>query len=333
MGTSKSYIMDMPVFPQDTAPKTITEAPIFEWCPFIQFIGLDDLGGRVSCYISVNFKVVRYGIKIQNRLFQGECDVSVFDYADGIMVVGSMPRLTVDFHVPHRVRLEITESLRIDLTNIQYRGPPLWYAKTTDPSDMQDLGSGVLCGGYVGLCSVEGVRYSNGDTLGFSGFGVWEHSWLRGEAAWVEVYRQWLMFNNSKFYGAVAGTKDRETGKWLMKTGRFGNLDTAFLFDDFVWTDDGSLLVPKYIKVNGPIKDLSGDIRGNVNLEAEPAESYNPFRAAVWMLHGRVFGTVSMDSDINIFEGVGFSDTKKFTADFQQTVRYILMRILRRLIP
>jgi len=310
MVMSNSNIMDMPVFPDDTVPKLLVGKGIqIGWFPYIHGICVDDRGKPLYFFISIDLSIDRalggpkFRFIIQNKTYAGNFDKSALDYADGILTLGTTPKCVIDYHHPHMVRVEVDSTISVELL-VTYRGPPLWYSKSTNAADMFELARAIFVGGYDAPCRIEGKVYSAGKPLCFSGYGCYEHVWLLGSFDWKKINSRWLIFNDSRFYGVATKAYDIETGATLGSTGRFGvENGPTFIFDEFEWIDD-NLQPPSFVNIKAPIRDLNGLVKSSINLRT--TKSVNLIIPRIYTQH-RMTGT----ADGTTFNGSAWCETHK----------------------
>jgi len=309
MVASNSRVMDMPIFPDDLVPRLLEGMnTTVGWFPYIHGICIDTQGRPLYIFISIDFDPSislggpKFAFKIQDQTYSGRFDKSALSYADGILTIGTKPKFTIDYHHPHKVRIDVNSTMSVEL-DITYRGPPLWYSKGTNPADMVDLTPTSFIGGYDAPCRIKGKIASGTKSLFFSGYGDYEHVWLLGSFKWKETNSRWLIFNDSHFYGVATKTYDIKTGATLASTGRFGIEDEALTFDDFEWVDD-SLQPPRFVNVKGPIRDLNGIIKARIDLKT--IQSVNLFFPSVYTQH-KMAGSVNGKT----FDGSAWCETHK----------------------
>ena len=310
MVTSNSKIIDMPIFPDDLVPKMLAGTDIrLGWFPYIHGICSDERGKTLYAFISIDLSIdgslggPKFVFKIQGQTYAGSFDKSALNYSDGVLTLGTKPKFTIDYHHPHRVRVDVNSTISVELY-ITYRGPPLWYSKSTNPSDMFNLTKNSFVGGYDAPCKINGSVSSAGKSLSFSGYGDYEHVWLLGSFNWEQTNSRWLIFNDSRFYGVATKTYDIKTKATLASTGRFGMEDgSAFVLDDFEWIDD-NLQPPRFVMVKGLIEDLNGIVKSSINLKT--IQSVNLIIPSIYTQHkmtGKIFETT--------FNGFAWCETHK----------------------
>jgi len=306
MVTSNSRIMDMPTFPDDLVPKLFTGIEMkLGWFPYIHGICIDTRGKPLIFYISIDisFGGPKFAFMIQGQTYTGNFDKSALSYADGILTLGTKPKFTIDYHHPHKVSIDVSSTMSVELY-ITYRGPPLWYGKGTNPASMVDLTPTSFVGGYDAPCRINGKVTSAAKSLSFSGYGDYGHIWLLGSFRWEETNSRWIVFNDSRSYGVATKTYDIKTGATLASTGRFGFEDgLALTFDDFEWADD-NLQPPRFVNVKGPIQDLNGTVKARIDLKT--IQSVNLFVPLIWTQH-KMAGTVGATT----FDGSAWCETHK----------------------
>jgi hypothetical protein len=306
MVASNSRIMDMPIFPDDLVPKLLQGMSIpAGWFPYIHGICIDARGKPLMFYISIDFSFggPKFAFLIQGQVYTGNFNKSVYSYANGVLIIGTKPKFVIDYHHPHKIRIDISSKMSIEL-DLTYRGPPLWYGKGTNPADMVGLTPTSFIGGYDAPCRIKGKVTSPAKPLSFSGYGEYGHIWLLGSFKWEETNSRWIVFNDSRSYGVATKTYDIKTGATLASTGRFGVEDgLAFTFDDFEWVDD-NLQPPRFVIVKGQIQDLNRTTKARIDLRT--IESVNLFIPSIWTQH-RMAGTV----DATTFDGSAWCETHK----------------------
>jgi len=306
MVASNSRIMDMPTFPDDLVPKQLQGINIpAGWFPYIHGICIDTLGKPVIIFICIDASSAgpRFVFVVQGHTYNGSFDTSAHSYAYGVQTIGTMPKFTIDYHHPHKARIDVSLTMFIELA-ITYRGPPLWYSKGTSPADMVDLTPTSFVGGYDAPCRITGKITSGTKSLSFSGYGDYEHAWILGSFKWKETNSRWLIFNDSRFYGVFTKTYNIKTGATLASTGRFGIEDeVALTFDDVEWIDD-NLQPPKFVNVKGLAKDLDGTIGARIDLKT--IQSTNLVIPSIYTQH-RMTGKV----DATTFDGSAWCETHK----------------------
>ena len=296
----------MPIFPDDLVPKFLQGMNIHTgWFPYIHGICVDNQGKPLVFYVSVNFTLggPKFSFIIQGRTYAGNFDKSAHSYTNGVLTIGTKPRLEIDYHHPHRIRIDINPSMSIRL-EITYRGPPLWYSKSTNPADMVAFTPTSFIGGYDVPCRINGEISSPTKSMSFSGYGDYGNVWLLGSLKWKETKSRWLVFNDSHSYGIAVKSYDARTGSLLASTGRIGTEDGSTLtFDDFEWVDD-NLQPPRYVRIRGSIRDLSGMIIGKASIET--AQSVSLFVPWMWTQH-KMTGSI----DARNFEGSAWCETRR----------------------
>lgn len=320
MVASNSRIMDTPIFPSDLVPKQLQGINIpAGWFPYIHGICFDTKGRPLLFYISINtsFGGPKFVFIIEDQTYAGNFDTSVHRYVDGISSIGTTPKFTIDYHHPHKIRIDASSTMFIEL-NITYRGPPLWYSKSTNPADMVDLTPTSVCGGYDAPCKINGTMTSDATSLSFSGYGDYGHIWILGSFKWKETHSRWIIFNDKRFYGVAVKTYDIKTGQTLAHTGRFGiEGGSGLTFDDFEWVDD-NLQPPKFVEIRGPIKDLNETIKKKIDLRT--VQSVNLFVPSIWTQH-KMTGTVGT----TMFDGSAWVETHRPC----KTLHAHMLRLLR----
>lgn len=301
--TTHSDIYDMPVYPDDTAPKVLSANNLaIEWLPFISATCEDENGSIVMFYLSISHyssgSSATCKILVDGTVYGMSADMSKFTYEDGMLTVGTMPKIVFNYRLPHEVSCFFTPTQKLVFT-VAFRGTPLWYSKQVNKMDMLSTNQDLAIGGYDALSEIKGVWHNGGDGDGreaateFAGYGVCEHVWLIGEESqFYTTHMVWMVFNDENSYGVVSESKNTSTGELLAKTGRIWSNGQTYMFDDFVWKDDGEVghQAPKVIGISGNARDLFGkEVR--VDLHTIPEESFNPFVWDVWMFH-RVVGSI-----------------------------------------
>jgi hypothetical protein len=298
--------MDMPVFPDDLVPKFIQGINILSgWFPYIHGICVDNQGKPLLFYISndISRGGLGFAFIVQGRTYTGHFGKSVYNYSNGLLTIGTKRKFTIDFHHPHKVRIDISSAITIAL-EITYRGPPLWYGKGMDPADMVDLTPTCSAGGYDAPCRISGKVTSSTRSFSFSGYGDYGHIWRLGSFRWKESNSRWIVFNDSRYYGVATKTYDFRTGEQLASTGRFGVEDgPAFAFDDFEWIDD-NLQPPRYVNVRGPVRECNRKAETKIDLET--IQSVNLFIPSIWTQH-RLAGLL----DTTKFDGSAWCETHR----------------------
>ncbi len=287
-----SYIMDMPAFPEDTVPKTLQgkNEVVFGWFPWTHGITYDQDGELLRYHISVTTSWARYTFLIKGVTYSGSFDVTSAVYQDGVVTYNSSDKkMIIDYHIPHNVTIISTTTGSYINFITTYRGAPLWYSKSLDPTDMLIVPeSNGRFGGYDGPTKIEGKYVNQGQTLNFSGYGDWEHVWFIG-GSWSAPLRLWLIFNDDKYYGAVAQLK-YSNGTVVFHVGRFGEVGgLPYVFDDYQWLDSGEAL-PTFVELNGTIRDVQSNIKGVVDLKTDPQKAKSI--SSIWMLYENISGNV-----------------------------------------
>lgn len=303
---SHSYIMDMPVFPEDTVPKLLQghSEVTFGWMPWAHGICYDEQNEPLIFHISIRNDRAAYDFTIKNIKYSGYFDTSVYAYSDGVLTLGTTPKLIIDYHMPHNVTIVINPTFYINFT-ATYRGPPLWYSKTLDPNDMMPTANpNAKFGGYDAPIKIVGKVIYGEQTLNFNGYGDWEHVWFIG-GNWYAPRRLWMILNDEKYYAAVSELKS-DNDSILFHIGRFAEVGgPSYVFDDYEWLDDGTAL-PLYIELKGPIRDTQGNIKGNVDLKTDPQKAR--VISSIWVLYENISGNVPDDTFRN---GTAWSEIGK----------------------
>jgi len=306
---SNSYIMDIPTFPADTAPKSLEgkSEVVFGWFPWTHGICTDEHGELLRFHISITSDWAYYNFLVQGTNYTAGFDIESFSYENGVLTfVSASTKMIIDYHVPHNVTILSTTDPATYINFIAiYRGSPLWYSKSLDPSDMLPVPetNGRL-GGYDGPIRIEGRFADKGRLLHFYGYGDWEHVWFVG-GGWAAPLRLWMIINNDKYYGAVAQVK-YSNGSTAFHIGRLGEIGgSAYVFDDFEWIDDGSTL-PLSVHLKGPLRDVKGNIVGNVDIKADP--HYSSAISTIWVLYTKISGTVR---DSSFENGTAWAEIRK----------------------
>jgi len=305
-----SEIMDMPRFPDDEEPKSFkSEGQLSaEWIPWLGGITYTSDGSPMIFFISAQLRKTSFGFTVKDKAYSGSIDVSVRKYSNGVLTLGYMPKLAINY-ITHNVLLYLRSTIYLNIT-ANYRGPPLWYSKTTDPADMVALGPNTALGGWDGPVTITGTFMQSGHPTTFSGYGVWERTWLVGPWIPTDLDRRWAIINDPKLYGVVLLTLSKDTGEVLTRTGRIGIVNgDAFRFDDFIWSDDGGN-PPKYIHIRGRTKDVAGNFRDTLGLSTNPSMSFSVFDP-IWTWHLQATGTLNEQ----IFDGVLLSEVHKIWQD------------------
>lgn len=132
----------------------------------------------------------------------------------------------------------------------------------------------------------------NEQTLNFNGYGNWEHVWFIG-GGWYAPLRLWMILNDENYYAAVSELKS-DNGATLFHMGRIAQVGgPTYVFDDYQWIDDGTAL-PLYVELKGPIRDVQGNIKGNVDLKTDPQKSNNI--SSIWVIYQNISGSVISDT-------------------------------------
>ncbi|MGD0494764.1 MAG: PKD domain-containing protein [Candidatus Bathyarchaeia archaeon] len=159
-------------------------------------------------------------------------------------------------------------------------------------------------GGYDGPSSITGYYTEGEETINFSGYGIYEHTWLYGEqGAWIGADARWMFFHDDLWYGIVVLTTDTKTDEILTRTGRLaieGDPSKVYRFDDFEWQDDGKQY-PTAIRIYGNYTDLQGNYVGQVDLSSS---TYTYF--GIWLVTD--FAGVIGDA---LFDGFSWSEIHK----------------------
>lgn len=294
---SHSDIYDMPVYPDDTAPKILEGHPLaIEWIPFVSATCEDENGNVLMLYVSMFLRASETAsckVWFKGTLYSMSVDTSTTVFEDGVLTVGTMSRIVVDYNVPHNISCFFSATRHLNFT-VAFRGSPLWYSKQVNEIDMLSVHQDIVVGGYDAPSKIVGVWHDKDATTEFSGYGVCEHTWLIGdESTFFNSHMLWMVFNDENSYGVIFESKHSETGELLAKTGRLWSNGQTYIFDDFTWRDDGEVghQAPKIISISGTARDLL-DNEAYVDLQTNPEESFNPFGHDIWMFH-RITGTVN----------------------------------------
>jgi hypothetical protein len=303
---SNSRIMDTPAFPDDLVPKMLVgiKAKV-GWFPYIHGICVDARGQPVTFYVSIDVSLggPKFALIVSGQPFSDSFDKSVLCLNNGILTLGTMPKFSINYRHPHKVRIDVNSAIFVEL-DITYRGSPLWYSKSTNTDDMVSLTHDCFVGGYDALCRIEGRIVARKKSLCFSGYGEYGHIWLLGSFRWEDVNSRWMVFNDKRSYGAVMKAYDVKTGATIASTGRFGvENESVFTFDDFEWIDD-NLQPPRHVGLKGPIRNLDQTIKARIDLRT--VQSVSLFKPSIWTQHktgGSVNGTK--------FDGSAWCETHK----------------------
>ena len=223
MPTSHSDIMDFPIYPDDLVPKVLQGTDIQRngWYPWIYGICKDNDGEQLLLVVSINvgFGGPRARVYVKGTYLDVKPDTSKRTYSDGILTIGDMPKITIDYNHPHRVRVDFDSQTYMEF-DVTYRGAPLWYGKTTNPDDCLRITRNMRCGGYDAPCVIAGRAVRGTTTVTFDGYGVWEHTWLFGPMEWGAIHTKWFIFNDAKYAGALATSWDEINGELILKRAR-----------------------------------------------------------------------------------------------------------------
>ena len=303
---SHSYIMDIPVYPEDTVPKSFQGHPevVFGWFPWSHGICYDENGEFLRYHMSLTNNWAYFTILVNDSEYRFNFDVKNYTYVNGILtLVNSSTKLIIDYHNPHNVTLFYGSGYFNFIAN--YRGAPLWYSKTLDPDDMLPVPeSNGRFGGYDAPIKIVGKIFDGTTIKNFNGYGDWEHVWFLG-GSWSGPKRLWLIFNDNKYYGAVAELKYLN-GTIAWHIGRFGeDGGTPYVFDEYQWLDDGKA-PPLSVELKGPIRDAQGNIKGNVDLKTDPQNA--SVISSIWTLYQNISGSVLIDTFNN---GTAWAEIRK----------------------
>jgi len=305
---SHSYIMDLPVYPVDTVPKPLQghSEVVMGWFPWSHGILYDENGEFLRYHMSLRevSKWTYFKIFYKGSEYIFTFDVNNYNFTNGILtLVNGSTKLIIDYHTPHNITLVYGPGyLTFTAT---YRGAPLWYSKTLDPDDMLIVPeSNGRFGGYDAPIKIVGKLFDGTTIKNFNGYGDWEHVWFLG-GGWSAPKRLWMIFNDDKYYGAVAELKYLN-GTIAWHVGRFGEVGgPSYVFDDFQWSDDGKTL-PLSVELKGPIRDVNGVIKGNVDLKTDPQKANSI--TSYWMLYQNISGSVISDTFNN---GTAWAEIRK----------------------
>ncbi len=119
--------------------------------------------------------------------------------------------MTVDYHAPHAVAVQFDPTSSINFV-ATYRGPPLWYGKTTNPDDtLPTPDPAIRLGGYDAPIEIVGKIIHDEQVTNFNAYGIWERVWWTG-GRWESGLpsRSWMCFNSEDYYAVVAEVKSQE---------------------------------------------------------------------------------------------------------------------------
>lgn len=303
---SHSYIMDMPVYPTDTVPKPFQgySEVVFGWFPWSHGICYDENGKFLRYHMSLTQNWIYFTVLVNGSEYRFDFDTKNYNYTNGVLTLtNGSTKLIIDYHIPHNVTL-LYGSGYLTFT-ATYRGAPLWYSKTLELNDMlvaPELNG--RFGGYDAPISISGKIFDGTTTKNFNGYGDWEHVWFLG-GGWSGPRRLWLIFNNDKYYVAIAELKYPD-GTVAWHVGRLGEVGgQAYVFDDFEWIDDGKAL-PSYVELKGPIKDVQGNVKGYVDLKTDPQKATSV--SSIWMLYENISGNILGEAFVN---GTAWAEIRK----------------------
>lgn len=302
--SSNSQIVDYPVFPDDEAPKILgTPTLSIEW--FWLGAKCESTTGE-ELLIVVSISNLGANLKIRS----GNQDATVVSFnsqqyeynsIDGTITVGkAYPYLVLSLKSPHTWNIYIDEFKTLQITQA-YRGPPLWYSKTTLVEDMLRISSSSYHGGYDGPSRINGYYADATTAFNFSGYGIYEHTWTYGETgSWVGKNVVWMFFYDPMWYGVIDLAIDAETNEVVTKTGRLaleGDPSRVYRFDDFEWVDDEKL-TPTATNIYGNYTDLQGNYVGSIDLSSKAYSNFD-----IWLITNF---TGSLDT--TAFNGVSWNE-------------------------
>ena len=303
---SQSYIMDTPVYPVDTVPKPLQgySEVVFGWFPWSHGITYDGNGKLIRYHMSLTTTWAYFTVLFNGSEYRFSFDVKNYNYSNGVLTLtNGSTKLIIDYHTPHNVTLVYGPGYLTFIAT--YRGAPLWYSKTLNPEDMLIVPeSNGRFGGYDAPIKIVGKIFDGTKITNFNGYGDWEHVWFLG-GSWSAPKRLWMIFNDDKYYGAVAELKYLN-GTIAWHIGRFGeDGGTPYVFDDYQWLDDGKTL-PLSVELKGPIRDAQGNVKGNVDLKTDPQKANSI--TSYWMLYQNISGSVISDTFNN---GTAWAEIRK----------------------
>jgi len=298
--------MDIPVFPDDTEPKVLQGISMpNEWMPWLGGILYDQGGNPIPFFVSIKSSYGNGILFIGGQEYTLAFDYGYSSYVNGVLTLGSMPQIRIDYKLPHHVTIYIRSDLILDLT-CTLRGPPLWYSKSTNQADLLQLTDTSYLGGYDACVRLSGILQSGARSVTVNGFGIWEHTWIRGQWDASKHPRLWMFINDENFYGTLLISRSYSTGKTLVYTGRLGREGVeTYTWDEVQWRDDETQR-PKYINLVGQYRDVNGIVRGVADIKTDSAKSWYLFNS-VWTEHPVVTGTI----DSILFNGTGWSEVLK----------------------
>lgn len=272
--------MDFPIYPDDLVPKVLQGTDIQRngWFPWVYGICKDGDGEKLLLVMSINvgFGGPRARVYVKGTYLDVKPDTSKRTYSNGILTIGDLPKITIDYHHPHHVRVDFDATTYMEF-DVTYRGIPLWYGKTTDPSDCERISRNMKCGGYDAPCVIVGKVVHEATTVTFAGYGDWEHTWLFGPMEWATIRTKWLIFNDANYCGVLVKSWDEITGEVVLNFGRLTvvNTNTSLVFDDYALSDDGKQPTDQ-IAFSGTARSINGTVQIPVNMTTQSfAHIYN----------------------------------------------------------
>jgi hypothetical protein len=264
--------MDMPVFPEDTVPKPLLGKSVsFGWMPWVHGICYDEQGQLLVFYISITTDSAEYKLTFRGVAYAGNFDIANHSYADGVLAIGTNPKIIIDYRLPHSVSI-VAGSMNINFS-ATYRGAPLWYSKTLDANDMLPVRPPtVKVGGYDAPIKIIG-KINGSQLLSFSGYGDWEHTWFTGGSYTPPHQSLWMIFNCEEYYCVIIEDK-ADDGAVLFHIGRFAEVGkAAYVFDDYQWSDDGNA-APLSVEIRGQVENPTDLAKGTVDLKTDPEDVF-----------------------------------------------------------
>lgn len=239
--------INFPVYPTDEVPKVLQGTDIQRdgWFPWVEGICTDTDGLPVWLVGSLNvgFGGPRFNIIVKGTSLSANFNssIQVWNSSTGILTIGSMPKITIDYHAPHHINVDFDTRTYMNLT-FTYRDIQ-WYGKSTDPSQCSQISHNMQAGGYDAPSSIIGniTRIGTG-SASFSGYGDWENVWLFGPLGdWSVIKTKWIIFNDANYAGALVKAWDETTGQVICKIGTLTNVNTHAIlaFNNYILTDDG----------------------------------------------------------------------------------------------
>jgi hypothetical protein len=272
--------MNFPVYPTDEVPKVLqgTDIQRYGWFPWVEGICTDTNGQPVYLVGSLNvgFGGPRFSIIVRGTTLSVTFNsaIRVWNASTGVLTVGNMPRIAIDYHEPHHINVEFDTRTYANLT-FTYRDI-LWYGKSTNPSNDSPISHYIQVGGYDAPSLVSGTITRGTTTVSFSGYGDYENTWLFGSVGhWSALEAKWIIFNDANYAGAVVKCWDETTGQVILQLGRVTDVNrhTSLVFNNYNLLDDG----------RQPTDSFSLKCRNfyiNINLSSQSPTHY--FANGVW---------------------------------------------------